>query len=63
MLEGILYNEDGDGGITKLYPGETIHVKPGQIHRFGANESSVKVVEISTPHLDDVIRMEDDYKR
>ena len=54
---------DGEGKITKLIPGQSFHVKPNQIHRFGANESNVEIMEVSTPHLDDVVRLEDDYKR
>ena len=63
VLEGILYNYEDDGSITKVYPGESFHVKPGQIHRFGANERNVKLVEVSTSHLEDVVRLEDDYGR
>lgn len=63
VLSGTLYVYDGDGGIMKLTPGQSFHVEPGQVHRFGANESSVEIMEVSTPHLEDVIRLEDDYKR
>ena len=63
VLSGILYIYDGEGGITKLNPGERFHVRPNQVHRFGANESAVEIMEVSTPHLDDVVRLEDDYKR
>ena len=63
VLSGILYVYDGEGKITKLTPGQAFHVKPNQIHRFGANERHVEIMEVSTPHLDDVVRLEDDYKR
>ena len=63
VLSGILYIYDGEGNITKLAPGQRFHVRPSQIHRFGANESNVEIMEVSTPHLDDVVRLEDDYKR
>ena len=63
VLSGTLYIYDGDGNITKLTPGHAFHVRPHQIHRFGANESNVEIMEVSTPHLDDVVRLEDDYKR
>jgi quercetin dioxygenase-like cupin family protein len=63
VLKGILYNYEDDGSITKVLPGEALHINVGQIHRFGANESSVEIVEVSTPHLADVVRMEDDYER
>tara|TARA_R100001126_G_C4885164_1_gene181808 strand:+ start:2846 stop:3172 length:327 start_codon:yes stop_codon:yes gene_type:complete len=63
VIQGTLYNYDNDNNITKIYPGNSFHVTPGQIHRFGANESSVEIIEVSTPHLDDVVRIEDDYNR
>ena len=63
VLSGTLYVYDSAGNTTKLLPGERFHVVPGQIHRFGANESAVEIMEVSTPHLDDVVRLEDDYKR
>ena len=63
VLKGTLYNYEDDGTITKVLPGQALHIKVGQIHRFGANESNVEVVEVSTPHLNDVVRMEDDYGR
>lgn len=63
VVKGVLYNYEGDGSITKVYPGNALHVHIGQIHRFGANESFVEVIEVSTPYLDDVVRLEDDYDR
>ena len=63
VVKGVLYNYEGDGSITKVYPGEALHVHIGQVHRFGANESFVEVIEVSTPYLDDVVRLEDDYDR
>jgi mannose-6-phosphate isomerase len=63
VLRGILYNYDENDEITKFYSGDTFHVKPGQVHRFGANEMNVELIEVSTPELDDVVRLEDDYDR
>ena len=63
VLEGVLYNYEDDGSITKVFPGEALHINVGQIHRFGANESNVEIIEVSTPYLEDVVRMEDDYGR
>ena len=56
-----MYNNDDK--VTHVYPGENFHVVPGQIHRFGATFSNVEMVEVSTNHLEDVIRLEDDYQR
>ena len=36
---------------------------PNQVHRFGAGKEYVELIEVSTPHLDDVVRLADDYKR
>tara|TARA_R100000700_G_C3166137_1_gene141243 strand:+ start:1037 stop:1393 length:357 start_codon:yes stop_codon:yes gene_type:complete len=63
VLKGILYNYDKDDKITKFYSGDSLHVVPGQVHRFGANECNVELIEVSTPELDDVVRLEDDYDR
>ena len=42
--------------------GETITIAPKLIHRMEAVEDSV-YLEASTPEMDDVVRLEDDYKR
>ena len=47
----------------KIASGQSFHVKPNQVHRFGAGKELVRLVEVSTPHLSDVVRMEDDYDR
>jgi mannose-6-phosphate isomerase len=43
-------------------PGQAVHIPPDTVHRFEALEDSV-LLEVSTPHLTDVIRLEDDYER
>ena len=63
VVKGTLYNYEDDGTITKVTPGNSLHINVGQIHRFGANESNVEVIEVSTPYLEDVVRLEDDYDR
>ena len=47
----------------KLNAGESFHVTPLTVHRFGAGEHDVVIVEVSTTELDDVVRLQDDYKR
>lgn len=47
----------------KLSPGEYYHIKPGLIHRFCAENGDVVLAEVSTYFPDDVVRIEDDYKR
>jgi len=45
-----------------LGPGESYHVTPGTVHRMEAI-TDVDVLEVSTPDLDDVVRLEDRYGR
>ena len=48
--------------VTLRY-GEAFHIMPNQIHRFAAGFYPVDLMEVSTPQLDDVVRLEDDYNR
>lgn len=43
-------------------PGDFISIQPRVVHRMEALEDSV-YFEASTPEMDDVIRLSDDYKR
>jgi len=43
-------------------PGESFHFPPGTVHRLTALEDTT-IVEVSTPHLDDIVRLEDRYGR
>lgn len=66
VLSGKLALEVGTGEnaiFTSLLPGQTFHVTPLMVHRFGAIDEDVVLVEVSTPELDDVIRIADDYAR
>ena len=51
--------------IITLNKGETFHIEPYTIHRFACPRDTwgVELVEVSTPELDDVIRLQDDYGR
>jgi mannose-6-phosphate isomerase len=59
-----LYLEDADGEVRveELGPGDHRHVPTGRIHRYEAIERC-EIFEVSTPELDDVIRLSDDYGR
>lgn len=57
-----LEDETGAIGVVELGPGSHRHVPTGRIHRFEAVERT-ELMEISTPELDDVIRLEDDFGR
>jgi mannose-6-phosphate isomerase len=43
-------------------PGEGFHYPPGTVHRVTALQDTT-ILEVSTPHLDDVVRLEDAYGR
>jgi mannose-6-phosphate isomerase-like protein (cupin superfamily) len=42
--------------------GAAFHYPPGTVHRVTALEDTT-ILEVSTPHLDDVVRLEDRYGR
>lgn len=66
LLSGLMKIEIGDSVdslvIDELRPGEAVDVPRGKIHRVTALEDSV-IIEASTPELDDVVRLQDDYGR
>lgn len=45
-----------------LNPGDKFDVNPPLIHRLEAVEDS-EIIEVSTPELDDVVKLQDDYGR
>ena len=47
---------------TILEPGQSFHITPYMVHRMEALEDT-EILEVSTPELDDVIRLEDRYGR
>src|SRR5207253_7882892 len=54
--------EGGKLEQREIGPGETFHFPPGTVHRVRALEDTL-IVEVSTPDLDDVVRLADDYGR
>jgi mannose-6-phosphate isomerase-like protein (cupin superfamily) len=59
-----LHLEDDDGTLieAELVPGDHRRIPTGRRHRFEAIER-VELIEVSTPELDDVVRLADDYGR
>jgi mannose-6-phosphate isomerase len=55
-------DEKGRMQPLRLKPGDIVEVPPGRKHRVTALED-VRLFEVSTPELDDVVRVEDDYQR
>ena len=65
-LELVVSRATTQGGMETLIleEGDTFHVRPYTIHRFCATQGTdVKLVEVSTNYLEDVVRVEDDYNR
>jgi mannose-6-phosphate isomerase len=55
--------DEGQGLIEKqMNPGESYHIKPLTKHRMVAL-TDCDILEVSTPELDDVVRLEDAYGR
>jgi mannose-6-phosphate isomerase-like protein (cupin superfamily) len=54
----------GEDELTtiELGPGDSFHFVPHTIHRVTA-ETDLTIIEVSTPHLEDVVRLEDRYER
>ena len=66
MVRGVMDLElDGASGELlrhRLQVGDTVHIRPGQRHRMTAVEDT-DIFEVSTPEIDDVVRLEDRYGR
>jgi mannose-6-phosphate isomerase len=67
VLEGRAEVELGEAGQAVLTteivgPGSAFRFPPGTVHRVRAVEDTT-ILEVSTPQLDDVVRLEDSYGR
>ena len=66
VLEGrmILHLEDSDGELQtiEMQHGDSQHIPAGARHRFAAIDDT-KLLEVSTPEIQDVVRVEDDFGR
>lgn len=55
--------QEGEHLVTReMKPGECVHISPKTVHRMTALEDS-DIFEVSTPELNDVVRLEDRYGR
>ncbi|HEX2302185.1 MAG TPA: hypothetical protein VHH57_01065, partial [Gaiella sp.] len=52
----------GELETVEITRGDAFRYRPGTVHRVTAIEDTL-IVEVSTPHLDDVVRLEDRYGR
>jgi len=57
-----LADEQGEIQVYELCPGEHRRIPVGCTHRFEAVDD-VELMEVSTPELEDVVRVEDDFGR
>jgi mannose-6-phosphate isomerase len=62
MLSSGLLDLELDGETYRLQPGDFAHITPGTRHRMVAVEDC-DIFEVSTPEIDDVVRLEDRYGR
>jgi mannose-6-phosphate isomerase len=66
LHEGRIELEVGDPGgrldVEVIPSGRAFHFTPGTVHRWKALEDSL-LLEVSTPEIDDVVRLEDRYGR
>jgi mannose-6-phosphate isomerase-like protein (cupin superfamily) len=67
VLEGrarLELGKPGEGILDDavIAAGEAFHFPPGTVHRLTALDDT-RILEVSTPQLDDVVRLEDNYGR
>ena len=55
-------NQGDERQVIDMGPGERVHISPKTVHRMTAIEDC-DIMEVSTPELDDVVRLEDRYGR
>jgi mannose-6-phosphate isomerase-like protein (cupin superfamily) len=46
-----------------LRAGDCLRLRPATVHRFGAVGGDAQMIEVSTPHPDDTVRLADDFGR
>ena len=52
----------GELTTVEIAAGDAFRYRPGTVHRVTAIEDTT-ILEVSTPHLDDVVRIDDRYGR
>jgi mannose-6-phosphate isomerase len=66
MHEGeveLVVEEEGAVVEQTLRAGEAYRIRPHVRHRMVAGQDGCDIIEVSTPQLDDVVRLEDRYGR
>jgi mannose-6-phosphate isomerase len=54
--------DGADRSVRVIAPGDCFRFRPHTVHRVRALEDTL-ILEVSTPQLDDVVRLQDDYGR
>jgi len=62
LLETKAAGDPGELCRVEMSPGDVFHITPGTVHRM-TGLTDCDVVEVSTPELEDVVRLEDRYGR
>jgi len=66
LLQGeyeLVIEEGGELVHHAVRPGMVFRVRPGTRHRMTGGPEGCDIIEVSTPELDDVVRLEDRYGR
>ena len=61
-LDLVLEDDEGELVTHRMGEGMSARVRPGRRHRFRA-VTDVDLLEVSSPEIDDVVRLSDDYGR
>jgi len=62
LFETRAAGEPGELRRIEMKPGDVFHITPGTLHRMTGLEDC-DILEVSTPELEDVVRLEDRYGR
>lgn len=57
-----IHSKEGVINTINMSPGDSFRIMPFTIHKIRAFEDS-RLYEVSSPHLDDIVRLKDDYGR
>src|SRR5438093_10440315 len=62
LLESVAQGQREELRRIEMKPGDVFHITPGTLHRMTGIEDC-DTLEVSTPELEDVVRLEDRYRR
>lgn len=62
LLDLVLEDAAGELNVHRMTPGMSARIRPGRRHRFIGVEDT-DLFEVSSPEVDDVVRLEDSYGR